>query len=364
MADETTDRDNTPALPQSRENFDAQAYLDANPDVARAIAQGAFGGNPYRHWIEFGQREGRKWTPRTATPATTPTTTPPATGTSYDKAKIQAILAKFPHTPAGLAQALPEVQKLYPGIKITGSKGDKLDMSAYGGKIVDVITSAGTGGTGWQWLEPDGASATAPGGPNFGGVATNGADPFAYTNGSLLTPWMEDYKNTYGDAPQFKPIDGFVAPEATKIDAYKLPTWEEVMKNDPGIAFRINQGEGALENSAAARHFLHTGATLKDIVDYGQKAASQEYGVAADRSLNSYGANVNATQTNNQNALTRAQLPYQYAYDQNLAANNQASSAYDKNVANSFAQYLQRYNQFNANQQNQFNRLNGVAGLG
>jgi len=43
----------------SRANFDAQAYLKANPDVA---ADPTWGADPYGHYQQFGQREGRAFT--------------------------------------------------------------------------------------------------------------------------------------------------------------------------------------------------------------------------------------------------------------------------------------------------------------
>lgn len=39
--------------------FDAQYYLANNPDVAQAIAKGAFGGNALNHYNEYGIKEGR-----------------------------------------------------------------------------------------------------------------------------------------------------------------------------------------------------------------------------------------------------------------------------------------------------------------
>ena len=63
----------------------------------------------------------------------------------------------YPNTPTGLKSALPELQQLVPGLAITGSKGDKLDFGSYvspeGIKVgvIDVIQSAGAGGTAWQW---------------------------------------------------------------------------------------------------------------------------------------------------------------------------------------------------------------------
>lgn len=47
--------------------FSAQGYLAANPDVAASIGAGNFGGDPYAHWQQYGQSEGR--TGGYATPA-------------------------------------------------------------------------------------------------------------------------------------------------------------------------------------------------------------------------------------------------------------------------------------------------------
>ena len=52
---------------------------------------------------------------------------------------------------------------------------------------------------------------------------------------------------------------------------------------DPGMAFRMQQGQRALESSAAARGGLLSGGTGKDLVQYGQTFGSQEYGNAYNR---------------------------------------------------------------------------------
>lgn len=52
---------------------------------------------------------------------------------------------------------------------------------------------------------------------------------------------------------------------------------------DPGYQFRMAEGMKALENSAAARGSLNSGATLKAISRYGQDMASQEYQNAYNR---------------------------------------------------------------------------------
>lgn len=54
-------------------------------------------------------------------------------------------------------------------------------------------------------------------------------------------------------------------------------------QQDPSYQFRLDQGEGALQKSAAASGGLLNGGTLKAISDYGQNAASQEYASAYNR---------------------------------------------------------------------------------
>lgn len=52
---------------------------------------------------------------------------------------------------------------------------------------------------------------------------------------------------------------------------------------DPSYQFRLNQGNQALSASAASRGLLGSGQNLKDVADYSQGAASQEYGNAFNR---------------------------------------------------------------------------------
>lgn len=52
---------------------------------------------------------------------------------------------------------------------------------------------------------------------------------------------------------------------------------------DPGYAFRLQEGEKALERSAAARGNLISGGALKAATRYGQEMGSQEYNNAFNR---------------------------------------------------------------------------------
>jgi hypothetical protein len=68
---------------------------------------------------------------------------------------------------------------------------------------------------------------------------------------------------------------------------FRQPTFAEAQQ-EPGYQFRLQGGSDALERSAAARGVHRTGGTLKDIAEYGQNFASQEYGNVFNRALQSF----------------------------------------------------------------------------
>lgn len=65
-------------------------------------------------------------------------------------------------------------------------------------------------------------------------------------------------------------------------DFNKAPTMAD-LQIDPGYAFREKQGELALQRSAAARGSLQGGGFAKDLQNFGQQNASQEYQNAFQR---------------------------------------------------------------------------------
>jgi hypothetical protein len=91
------------------------------------------------------------------------------------------------------------------------------------------------------------------------------------------------------------------------------PPTDVTEQNDPGFQFRLQQGQQALENSAAARGGLLSGGTAKALERYAQDYSSNEY----------------------QNVFNRSLTDYQQAY-----------------------------NQFQQAQANQFNRLAAISGVG
>lgn len=63
-------------------------------------------------------------------------------------------------------------------------------------------------------------------------------------------------------------------------------------QQDPGYAFRLSEGQKALDRTAAARGGLISGGALKAAQRYGQDMGSQEYQNAFNRAYTGYGTDV------------------------------------------------------------------------
>lgn len=102
-------------------------------------------------------------------------------------------------------------------------------------------------------------------------------------------------------------LQGLLAPGGQLTQGYgafQAPTGV-TEQNDPGYQFRLQQGQNALQNSAAARGGLLSTGTAKNLNDYAQGAASQEYGNVYNRALSTYGTNQNNFNANNNNLFSR-----------------------------------------------------------
>jgi hypothetical protein len=135
---------------------------------------------------------------------------------------------------------------------------------------------------------PEPMEPTAPGGGGGGGgeIDGGGFEGYAPYTGPTRPQWNIPPVPKF-TAPQFSYPEKFVPPK------FEAPDPEGVLK-DPGYQFRLKQGEGALEASAAARGTLRSGGTLKDILGYGQQLGSQEYGNIWNRATDSYDRNYRA----------------------------------------------------------------------
>ena len=124
--------------------------------------------------------------------------------------------------------------------------------------------------------------------------------------------------------------------------------------NDPSYQFRLQQGQDAIQSSAAARGGLLSGATLKALQGYGQDMASQEYQNAYNR--------FNADQTNQYNRLSNIiGLGQNAAAQQGNAGMQTAQAVANNTMAGANAQAAGIIAAGNA-RANTFNSLLGVAG--
>ena len=145
------------------------------------------------------------------------------------------------------------------------------------------------------------------------------------------------------------------------------PTAADI-QTDPGYAFRLSEGQKALDRSAAARGGLISGGALKAATRYGQDMGSQEYQNAYNRyqtnrtnalqplaNLQSVGVNATNQQTaqagqygvNAGNAITQA--------GQSIAAGQLGSANTINNALGTAASAYQNQTNFNnwLNKQNQ-----------
>ena len=75
--------------------------------------------------------------------------------------------------------------------------------------------------------------------------------------------------------------------------------------NDPGYQARMQLGEQAIQNSAAAQGDLYGGNTLRALTDYGQTFGSNEYGNVYNRALQNYLTNAQNFYTGQGNEYSR-----------------------------------------------------------
>jgi hypothetical protein len=102
-------------------------------------------------------------------------------------------------------------------------------------------------------------------------------------------------------------------------------------QQDPGYAFRLSEGQKALDRSAAARGGLISGGALKAAQRYGQDMGSQEYQNAYNRALTGYNTGVAS-----ENQLYNRQAALAGIGQTATNFTNQAGAANAANVGNAY----------------------------
>lgn len=156
-----------------------------------------------------------------------------------------------------------------------------------------------------------------------------------------------------GKAPDRGMVPTFNAPLGNyQAPAFVAPTGASLLQ-DPGVQFRLDEGRGMLENSAAAKGTLNSGGTLYDILNYGQKAASQEYANKWDRDFGLWNAQ-------NQSAQSAWNENWNHARSQFDAELGASDSAYSR----AWQQYVDAKDTWYRNQNEPYTKLFQAASLG
>jgi hypothetical protein len=114
----------------------------------------------------------------------------------------------------------------------------------------------------------------------------------------------------------------FALPESFKYDPNS-------MYQDPGYAFRMEEGMNALNRSMAAKGLGVSGSNIKGALRYGQNLGSQEFGAAYGRAMDEYNSRLNRANTG-YNRLAALSGVGQTATDKV----GSAASSYGANVGN------------------------------
>jgi hypothetical protein len=112
-------------------------------------------------------------------------------------------------------------------------------------------------------------------------------DPGATFDPNLYAFHPEYLRFNAPNAPLDPTQYAFTPNAPVSADQYRFapPSGQQVLNDDPGYQFRLEQGMKALNAQSAAKGGLMSGGALKAAQRYGQGLASQEYGAAYNRAL-------------------------------------------------------------------------------
>jgi hypothetical protein len=215
----------------------------------------------------------------------------------------------------------------------------------------------------------------------YSATDNSGYDPWQVYNATMFTPQAP--MNPWG-----------LQTQATAMNPwdfqFKPPSGEQLLANDPGYAFRMSEGQKALEASAAARGGLFSGATGKALTDYSQNLASQEYDKAWNRALGMNQLDYTRALQQDQDLFSRGLATTDRAYDRALRYDTDAFNrsllenqlnydrlsqadalGYGRAQQQSQDEYLRGLEEYKTNlasqlglRQQAFNELSSLAGLG
>ena len=124
-------------------------------------------------------------------------------------------------------------------------------------------------------------------------------------NQNNLEPWITQGRNALNTLGNLQ-SEGLAGngPLAPWTQQFQAPTAEQAA-NYPGYQFQLQQGQNALQNSAASSGGLLSTGTAKNLDAYSQGLAQQDYGIVYDQALQQYQQGYNQYQQNAANLFNR-----------------------------------------------------------
>ena len=132
----------------------------------------------------------------------------------------------------------------------------------------------------WSFIIP--AAASLIGGKMQGDAAQSAADTSAAATNRAADLQYKQYQENVARQKPFYDVGVNALPELVAASKY-TPFSMQTFQQDPGYAFRLKEGQQALDRSAAARGGMISGGALKAAQRYGQDMGSQEYMNAFNR---------------------------------------------------------------------------------
>lgn len=129
-----------------------------------------------------------------------------------------------------------------------------------------------------------------------GEAAGNAADVQAGAANRAADLQYKQYQENVARQKPFYDVGVNALPELVAASKY-TPFGMQQFQQDPGYAFRLKEGQQALDRSAAARGGLISGGALKAATRYGQDMGSQEYMNAFNRYQTERAARLNPLQS-------------------------------------------------------------------
>ena len=146
---------------------------------------------------------------------------------------------------------------------------DELETLAQRGRYASILAGLALGALG-----------SVAGGIMGSKAAKNAARQREQANARAMEGQQKQYAETVG---RYQPYEKFGGERLNALSG-KLGTPLDIM-SDPSYKFRFEQGQKGVEGTAAGKGMLKSGDTLRALTEYGQQAASQEYGNAFKRRM-------------------------------------------------------------------------------